>query len=221
MPKRLQSARAGRIAKPPAALPEIPRHEELHLAMQQCARTISQRFLDFCGFAAEFTREGYWARYACETPEDYYTRYTGISYRTVRAWCAVLEGLGRLPVKDQPAARETLVGLGSHKARVLAPILGREGEDWHAWADRAATVTEERLQEEVSAACGHRPRGAPDQPGERWYRALLAPLPPELQEDTQRAFRLAHKEAATANPIGCWKAIIAEFLSTWEPQAGR
>lgn len=210
-----------RPARADGALPAPPRHEVLDLALRQCARQISLRWLEFCGYAQEFVREGYYVRYDCQTPEAYFETRHGVRYRTVRRWLSVIEGLDRLPEGERAAARETLVGLGSHKAGVLAPVLGRDGQDWRTWANRAASVPEARLQEEVSTACGLRPRGAPDDPDERWWRALLARIPVERQAEVQRAFLLAERVAETRSPVTAFLAIIAEYISTHEPGVGR
>jgi hypothetical protein len=143
-----------------------------------------------------------------------------VKYRTVRRWLSVVDGLRRLPPGDRPDAERALEGLCSHKAGVLAPVLGREGEDWQAWVRVAQGTAEPEIQRRVSVALGHRPRGDSQDPGEAWYRALLAKLPDDdFRAETQRAFRLAERETGTDNPIGCFRWIIAEFIATYEPKA--
>lgn len=204
-------------------LPALPRHEVLDLSMRQAVRRIGTEWLRLCQDAQEFVEGALYHKFGYGRPDDYFTDQLGLTYRTVRRWLAVHEGILRLEPGDQEPARDALVGIGAHKAAVLAPILGRDGQDWRAWTERAAEWTEARLQEAVSETCGHRTRGPVTAPGERWYRALLSDLPDELAQMTQRAFRLAEHQlgvGAPHHPMACWAAIVQEFLGTYERGGG-
>lgn len=204
-----------------------PDHARLDTILVQSARNLFSEWLRFARAAQDFLDGGYWVHYRVQTPEAYFETRCGISFRTVSRWLAVAKGLGRLPKPEQGEAETALVGLGSHKAGVLAPVLGREGQDWKAWVIIAREKAEPDLQARVSVALGHRPRGAttgaPDdvQIGETWYARLLAPpLPDTLREQTQRVFKLAEVALDKPNPhpFECWAAILAEFESTYEPK---
>lgn len=203
-------------------LPALPEHERLDLRMRQAVRQIGTAWLGLVEDARVFLDGSYWYKWGYTRPEEYFLDHLGLTYRTVRRWLTVLEGLRRLPPPDYEPAKDALLELGAHKAAVLAPVLGREGEDWRAWTAHAAEWTEARLQEAVSERCGHRPRGAPSAPGERWYRALLSDLPDELQDLTGRAFRLAEQQLGPGtahHPMACWAAICQEFVGTYETRA--
>jgi hypothetical protein len=191
--------------------------------MTHSARNLFSEWLRFAEAARDFLDGGYWARFQFQTPEAYFDTRLGISLRTVRRWLSVVEGLRRLPAGERPEAERALSGLGSHKAGALAPVLGRDGQDWKAWIMVAREKPEADLQRRVSVALGHRPRGTAaetaTQPGETWYARVLAPpLPDELRELTQRVFHLARLalKKPTATPFECWDALCAEFHATYE-----
>jgi hypothetical protein len=197
---------------------DLDRPAYLDLAIRQTAKRIAARYLDFLTYAEEFIREGYYARPDCGghmTPDGYFES-VGVSYRSVKRWLSIIEGIRRVPEPERAPLKAALVELGIQKASILSPILGDPAIPWTTWTERATTVDRERLQDEVTAARGRPPRRAAGAPGEAWYRALLARLDDDQQELVARAFALAQREAQTANPIGQFMALVAEFIQTYE-----
>src|SRR5215831_15571731 len=126
------TARAGRLM-PVVRHRGGPDHERIDAILRQTARNLFSEWLRFAEAARDFVDGGFWVRFKFETPEAYFDERLGLSYRTVRRWLSVVDGLRRLPVKERPEAEQALTGLGSHKAGALAPVLGKDGQDWKAW----------------------------------------------------------------------------------------
>ena len=168
-------------------------------------------FLDFAETAALSLREKDYERFGFADAEPYFEERIRISYRTLRRYLSLVEGLERVKAlggqKDAALCRQHLVALGVHKASVLAPVLGRE-EMWSAWTARAQAMSEAALQEAVSVALGHQPRGSLGLPGEGFLAFLLTRIPPERREQVEWVFREMGKFGDPANP---WNA-VAVFL---------
>lgn len=197
-----------------------PEHERLDQILQSAARNLFTEWLRFAEAAQDFIAESYWVRFKFPTPEAYFEQRLGLSYRTVRRWCSIVEGLRRLPKPEATEAQKMLVGLGSHKAGVLAPVLGRPGQDWRAWVMAAQSTPEETLQTRVSEVLGHRPRGPSIAPGETWYRRLLGPpLPDDIAEEAKEVFAYGEHVAETKNPIDIFRHMLADVKVEWSHQA--
>lgn len=188
---------------------ELEPHEALDLKLRQAATRIAQGFLDFVDLAAEAIDSKVYERFGFVEPARYLEERIGVSYRSVRRWLAVREGLLRLPPSDQPDARVAVAEIGSHKASALAPILGREGQDWREWIERAKTSTEEAMQSAVSTATGAKPRGPASAPGERFLRFILANVPPDEHDRVARVFAALMKIGETDNAMAAFLALVS------------
>lgn len=193
--------------------------------LRQRATRLEHDFLTFCELAQEAMDGAYHTRFGFADFPAYCTDRLGFEYRTLRKRLAAVEALRALPAGEQNRARSTLAAVGATKASILAPALRRDPAGWADWCQKAAQEPAEALQARVSRALGLRPRGpvamVSTQKGEGWYRAVLAGLPDDLQEQTQRAFKLAERalEKADPSPYECWGALVEEFIATWEPKA--
>ena len=169
-------------------------------------------FLDFAETATVSLREKDYERFGFADAEPYFEERIRISYRTLRRYLSLVEGLERVKAlggqKDATQCRQQLVDLGVHKASVLAPVLGRLDLVWSAWMERAQAMSEAALQEAVSVALGHQARGSLGLPGEMFLSSLLTRIPPERREQVEWVFREMGKFGDPSNP---WNA-VAVFL---------
>ena len=133
-----------------------------------------------------------------------------MSYRSVRRRLSVLEAILRLPEGEQEEAKATMTALGSKKAGVLAPMLGKPDLDWKAAADFAKGVNESAVQSMVSEKLGHPHRGLPasQHPGTRFYAYILNTVPPDERERTQFVFDELLKMAGSHNPMAVFLVLV-------------
>ena len=192
-------------------LPAQPEHERLRLEMHQCVERAAGSLIDFAERAAQFIAKGYYARYGCEDARTYFAQQGPVSWRTCQKALAVWEGLCRLPEPERPAARKALAAIGSHKASILAPLLGETGQDWRKWIDFAEGATEEAVQEAVSAARGAQPRGAAAPPEERLARLILANLPEEARPEVEQVFEGMYQIMGSRNSYAAVIYIFAHM----------
>lgn len=197
-------SRASR-AKP---LPAIPRHEEVDTLLRQSAQRLEMGFLDFVELAREAIDEKIHERFGFLDESAYFQERIGVSYRSLRRGLAVLEGLRKLPAGQMELAKQAIAEIGSHKSAILAPVLGKEGQDWQTWVALAKEATEEALQDLVSSELGHKPRGMAKAPGERFLSFLLNSVPPERREQVEWVFR---KLGAYSDPQNQWNS-VAVFI---------
>lgn len=179
----------------------LPRHEEVDLLLRQSAQRLEMGFLDFCELAQEAIEGKYHERFGFLDESGYFTERIGVPYRTLRRRLAVLEGLRKLPAGQIEAAKQAVAAIGSHKSSILAPVLGRDGQDWQTWVALAQEATEEALQDLVSSELGLRPRGNAKAPGEKFLAFLLNSVPPERRDQVEWVFRKMASLDDTANPL--------------------
>ena len=164
-------------------------------------------YLDFVETARQAVEAKVWERFGFVDAKPYWEQRIGLKFRTVHRWLAIGDAVHRLPEAEQPELREALARLGSHKAGVLAPILGRDGEDWRAWVELAEGATESQLQGSVSEATGARPRGLTE-PGGRFLRAILAAVPPERAGQVEAVFVALMKAGEMTNPVAAFLVMV-------------
>ena len=182
----------------------IERHDRAH----QLARRIMDSFFDFAAVASEIIQDKDYERYGYVDHGAYFLQEHGVKSRTLYRYLRAYKAHAMLPVADQPAAREAMVALGSHKAEILAAVITRDGEDWRAWLTRAAEIPASELQEEVNAAVGLRPRGAQPAPGEVFYRMVLAHVPPDAQERVSKVFDAIAAEYECRSRMGAFLTMV-------------
>ena len=191
------------IPRPSAALAP---HESIDLQLRQAAKRLSSGFLQLCDLAVQAIAEKVHERYGYESEAQYFDVRIGISYRTLRRWLAIHEGLNRLPEADRQEAAAALVELGSHKAGVLAPVLGLDGQDWRAWTSRAVDADEAVLQQAVSSATGARPRGLPAK--DTFLDFVLNRMPPERRDYVERVYLAIMRAGEITNSIAAHLIIV-------------
>lgn len=196
------------------SIPGLPEAERLDLELRQRAQRLAGEFLAFAERAQAAIDAGVPARFGYVDPETYFEERIGLSWRSIRRWLAVVEGLRRLP---DDAARQSAAAavsaLGGQKAAILAPVLGRAGENWETWTHRAATLPRERLQAEVSAAVGAKPRGE-DPPGAAFLRFILSRLPDEeTRALVGSVFEAVFELTGSPNAVGAFIHIVQEASS--------
>ena len=166
----------------------------LHEAI--CARclAIESDFLVLMDLLASAHAKTIWQHLGFEDARRYFEESVGLSYRTVTRLLSIHTAVLRVPEAEWPELRTALARIGTHKASVLAPLLGAdEHSDWRVWLEQAKGLTEDALQAKVSAATGAPPRGAAagnQEPGEKLLAAVLRFMPPEQQKRVEVVLRL-------------------------------
>lgn len=189
-------------------------HEDLDTRGRQLVGEITSRFLDLAVVAAEVLEKKTYERFRFVDPGPYFEQRWGIGYRTVRRILTVHEGLMRLPEAERSEARQAVAALGSHKAGVIAPLLGREDQDWREVVQTAETVSEPVLQARVSQITGAKPRGALG-PGEAFLRWLLNQVPPDTREEVEETFNMGLILSGSKNPMGVFLRMVQESRASW------
>ena len=180
------------------------------LKLRQLAQRIETDYLEFCAVAQTAMAENWHQKFGFVDAGDYFDQRVGLSYRTVRRRLTILEAIQRLPEGEQEAAKVTMTELGSKKAAVLAPMLGKPDLDWKAAATFAKGVNEAAVQSLVSEKLGHPHRGLPAgvHPGQRFYEYLLNTVPPDEQERTKWVFDQLMKMAGSHNPMAVFLVLV-------------
>lgn len=196
-----------------------PRHEVVDLMLRQHAQRLALQYLDFCELAEECISGKFYERFGFVDAEPYFQERIGVSYRTLRRRMAILEALHRLPPDTQPRARLALAEIGVSKASILAPVLGRPDEDWEKWVEFAKAATEDAVQAAVSDLTEAKRRGsAPADDWSRFYKFVLAQVPPERRSQVEQVFRGIMALADSDNEMGAFLVLIdlgqAELVHT-------
>lgn len=181
-------------------------HESIDLQLRQAAKRLSSGFLQLCDLAVRAIAEKVHERFGYDSEARYFDERVGISYRTLRRWLAIHEGLNRLPEADRHEAAAALVELGSHKAGVLAPVLGLDGQDWRAWTTMALDADEAALQQGVSAVTGARPRGLSAK--DTFLDFVLNRMPPERRDYVERVYMAIMRAGEITNSIAAHLIIV-------------
>ena len=182
--------------------PALADHERIDLALRQASVRIAQRFMDLVELAAQAIDQKVHERFGYLSPDAYFEDRVHLAPRTVYKWLRIRAAVLSLPPEDQAEAREALATVGSHKAKVLVPVLTREGEDWRAWVKKAEGMKEEALQWAVSQRTGALPRGASAAgPGQAFLRHVLNIVPPESRPFVAGVFDALMKFGELENPI--------------------
>lgn len=204
---------------PPPMKPGVEAIQQAHEALDQRGRQlvgeITSRFLDLAVVAAEVLEKKTYERFKFLDPGPYFEERWGISYRTVRRVLTVHEGLMRLPEGDRSEARVAVAALGSHKASVIAPLLGREDQDWRTVVQTASRTPETALQAEVSRVTGARPRGLLSDPGERFLNMILNQVPVDARDEVEETFRLGKTLSGATSWMGVFLFMNQECRAEW------
>ena len=209
------------VKRPPPAVPALPRHEVVDLALREGARRIEVSYMAWIEYAREAIDGQYYVKYGFTDPDPYFDERIRVSYRTVRRRLSILEGLLRLPASEQAGARAALAEVGSHKAGEIARILGRDqGAPWTDLVELARTMSEAALREEISVRLGTRPRGLPaGHPGDRFLRFLLANVPPSVKDHVEQTLAALMRHYEMKNAVSAFLLLVdlgAEEAAAWE-----
>lgn len=210
---------AALAAVPAGQMPALEPHEARDLALRQAGVRMERAFLDIAELAWVSVQARDHELYGFAIALEYLSDRLRLRARTVKRWLAVVEALHRLPEADRVEAREGLARIGGHKASVIAPAIGREGQDWRAWITQAQEAPEEALQERVSDRLGLARRPSIEEPGSRVYKFLLAQAPPELADELVEFFDLGFKLCESRNTWAVLAAAVAECLTEWRHRA--
>lgn len=212
---------AALAAVPAGQVPALEAHEARDLALRQAGVRMERAFIEIAELAWASLEARDHQVYGFATALEYLSDRLKLRPRTVKRWLAVVEALHRLPQADRAEAREGLARIGGHKAGVIAPAIGRDGEDWREWLAQADTVPEEALQERVSDKLGLARRPSLDEPGARVYKFLMAQAPPELADELAEFFDVGFQLCESRNTWAVLAAAVAECLTEWRPRVGR
>ncbi len=173
------------------------RHWVVDAALQALAGKMTQLMFEFMDLAGEVIKDKLYVRLHYQDPDEYFEQRIGFSWRSLRRRLAVQEAVARVDEGERADLRKALIGLGIHRAAILAPLLGKAGHDWREWVKRAKRLDEDALQEQVTKAVGARARGraAHDRDGarvratdEKWLDDTLALLPEDARAEVTDVF---------------------------------
>ena len=194
----------------PDNLPALEPWVEGDLKLKQLAQRIEGDYLAFCALAQQAMLENWHQKFGYVDASTYFDERVGLSYRTVRRRLVILESIQRLPEAEQAEAKAILTELGSKKAGVLAPMLGKPDLDWKAAATFAKGVNEAAVQSMVSEKLGHPHRGltASVHPGQKFFEYVLNVTPPDEQERVRWVFNQLMKMAGSHNPMAVFLVLV-------------
>lgn len=191
------------------AVPDVPRHVVVDQLLQQHVGKALTHLLAVCELALEVIDHGYQAHYGFTHPEQYFEDRLHLPYRTLMGGIAVVRAIRALPEAERARAQRVLVALGSHKARVLAPLMLENPAQWEAWTEKAEGMSEAALQEQVNLARGLPARsGKSAPPGERFFKFILANVPPDTQEQTAWVMRALMRAGDSTNPVMAFLVMV-------------
>jgi hypothetical protein len=184
------------------------------LKLRQLAQRIESDYFAFCAVAQIAMAENWHQKFGFVDASAYFDERVGLSYRTVRRRLTILEAIQRLPEGEQEEAKVTMTALGSKKAAVLAPMLGKPDLDWKAAATFAQGVNEAAVQSMVSEKLGHPHRGLPasQHPGDRFLAYLLNIVPPDEHDRVESAFNAGFKVTGSRNAMAVFLAMVNCFI---------
>lgn len=190
-------------------IPEVPRHAVVDQLLQQHMGRALTHLLSVCELALEVIDNGYQAHYGFTHPEPYFEERLHLPYRTLMGGIAVVRAIRALPEAERGRAQRALVALGSHKARVLAPLMLENPPQWEAWVEKAEGMSEAALQEAVNLTRGLPARsGKAGPPGDRFFHYLLANVPPDTQEQVSWVMRALMRVADSTNPVAAFLIMV-------------
>lgn len=206
-------------------VPALAPHEQVDLKLRQMAGRIADHFLEFADLALAAIEQKVYERFGFLDEAAYFTERVGVSYRTIRRWLSVAEGLRRLPEGERAEARQAVARLGVHKSAALATVLGKDGHNWREMVAFADKATAEAVQARVSEATGALPRGPIHEPGERFLKALLNAIPPgripgtsmEYADYVAHVWRAAMRHFEYTSPI----SVLLEMVDTMNADLGK
>ena len=173
------------------------RHFVVDAALRDLSGRMTQLMFEFMDLTAEVLRDKLYVRMHYQDADEYFEQRVGFSWRSLRRRLTVREAVERVDADERADLRQALIGVGIHRAAILAPLLGKPGQDWREWVKRAKRLDEDALQEQVTKALGAKARGraAHDRDGahvrgtdETWLEGTLKLLPEDAREEVEEVF---------------------------------
>jgi hypothetical protein len=217
--------------KIPWVKPGMPRHVAVINEIRARATEIGGHFIVVLRLCDELVAKRYYEKAGFQTPQDLFDqKIPHLSWSTVRRYLGILEAVRRLPEGQRERAMEALQGIGVTKAAIVARIIGKEGQGWSAWVDRAKRMGEEELAQAVAAALdrqlqvpGTEPRPPMRQGADvKWLKYTLhsiEPWAPDAAKEIEECFE-AGKRALSAESY--WSVLLAmtqECVQEWRMKA--
>ena len=189
----------------------VPIWQQIDEALQNEAKTIFERFLEFARLVDQAYEHKVWERFGYRDPEPYFEARIGIMSRTFRRYRRIQRLIAALPPDKRDSAMEKLAALGSHKAELVAAACETESERFDDWVAEANARTLEALKEKVDRACGLPARGGAtdgDKPGERFMRFILNAMPADRRDFVEKVFLGIQREAEVRHPIASFLVLV-------------
>jgi len=197
--------------------------------LRQLSRRAGRDVVLLARLSHEAHDQGYWSKVprADGTPylseADFFEDVLAIaSWRTAMKRVALGRALAVVPPAERDQIAERLGNLGAAKATILVPALeaAERPEDMAEWVERAAGLTSDALQREVSTALGAVPRGTRRAEGDRVAAFLRSVMPdPESVEVWEEFLRVGKRAVGTESTIGVLIAAFQEALGSWSGRA--
>jgi hypothetical protein len=211
----------------------MPRHLAVINELRERAKQIGQSFMIVLRLCDELVHERLYERAGFETPQDLFEkRIPHLSWTTVRRYLSILEGVRRLPEGQREGAMEALQGIGVTKAGAIAPIIGKPGQGWQQWVERAKRLSEDDLRAAVQAALDAQGRlagtddaRAPAQKtaDSKWLDHtvhIVESFAPDAAAEIKETFDAGKKALGTDTYFGVLLAMVKEVKMEWLHEAG-
>lgn len=165
--------------------------------LRALAGQMSQLMFEFMDAAGAVIKEKLYVAMHYQTVEEYFEQRIGFSWRSLRRRLAIQEAMLKLDDDEQADARKALIEVGIHRAAILAPVIGKPGENWRDWTRLAKRLDEDALQERVSKATGAKRRGAAAHArdgahvrssDEKWLEDTLKLIPEDARHEVAEVF---------------------------------
>lgn len=180
---------------------------------------------EFMDLAGEVVTDKLYVGMHYQTIEEYFGQRVGFSWRALRRRLAIRDAVRKLDDAEQASARQALIGLGIHRAAILAPVIGRAGQEWQQWVTWGQQLDEKQLQERVSRAVGAKARGRvahePDgrAADEKWLDDTLTLLPEDARQEVADVFAAGLAAHETQSRFAVLLYMIREVSVEWRHQA--
>jgi hypothetical protein len=186
----------------------VPIWRQIDEALQNEAKTIFERFLEFAKLVEQAYDEQIWTHFGFQDPGPYFVTRIGIMPRTFRRYRRIQRLVAELGPEERDSAMEKLAALGSHKAELVAVACEKDPERFYDWVCEAESLTLEALKEKVDQTLGLPARGgATDggEPGERFGRYLMNIVAADRRDQVEWVLN-------TIQTVGGYRNYVTAFL---------
>ncbi len=216
-----------------SAKPGVARHVAVIGAIRARAAQIGAHFMVVLRLCDELVTKRLYEPAGFQTPQELFEkRIPNLSWPTVRRYLSILDAVRRLPAAQREPAMRGLQDVGVTKAAIVARVIGKEGQGWAAWVERARRMGEEELAQAVAEAIerqrelpGTQPRPPMRQGADaKWLRYTVHSIEtwaPDAAKEVEEAFEAGLKALGAESYWSVLLAMTQECVQEWRIKAGQ